>query len=170
MADPEEPIVQEIKNITKKKGKMTSEDRREVARLEWYGGMYTNGSSAPVMPTQNIKRCLVEAAKMTREGKSVGRALAFADMYVPIQFTGPKDIDELFALPQHRHRSVVLRGKSVRVRPCFPEWSLAAPVELIETALDLDALERIVEAAGMVEGLGDNRINGYGRFVGTVEG
>ena len=35
--------------------------------------------------------------------------------------------------------------------------------------MDLDTFERITERAGRAVGLGDNRVNGYGRFKATVE-
>jgi hypothetical protein len=48
-------------------------------------------------------------------------------------------------------------------------WALEVEGLFIEDAgLNIDELEHIVELAGLVEGIGDNRVNGYGRFVGTV--
>jgi hypothetical protein len=39
----------------------------------------------------------------------------------------------------------------------------------VTETLDLDDFEAIVQAAGVVEGLGDNRINGMGRFTALVK-
>lgn len=171
LADPQDKITKAIAKITAKKRKMTEEDRAEVERLEWYGGLYTNGDAGPVMPTKNIKRCLVETGKVTRQGKDVGRALAFVTLHVPIIYDGPQNIDELYEDERFRNRSVVgvQRAKTVRVRPCFPEWSIVTKVEVIETILDVDDVAMILERAGMMEGLGDNRINGYGRFEGSLK-
>jgi len=35
--------------------------------------------------------------------------------------------------------------------------------------LNFDELQRIVELAGVVEGIGDNRVNGYGRYSAVVK-
>jgi hypothetical protein len=52
----------------------------------------------------------------------------------------------------------------MRVRPCFPRWALVADAILLESVMDVDDLRRVADLAGKAEGLGDNRINGYGRF------
>jgi hypothetical protein len=38
-----------------------------------------------------------------------------------------------------------------------------------DAGVNYDELNRIVELAGTIEGIGDNRVNGYGRFVGTID-
>jgi hypothetical protein len=55
------------------------------------------------------------------------------------------------------------------MRPKFPRWALDVDGLFVEDAgLAFDELERLVELAGIVEGIGDNRVNGYGRFAGKV--
>jgi hypothetical protein len=168
LADPDDEFVKAIAELTGKR-KKTEDDRRAVAKLEWHGGLYVNGAG-PVWPTANIRRCLVEAAKVTKQGKQVGRALAFADVDVPIAYEGPRELDQLYERPEFHHRASVRIGSSrtMRTRPCFPRWALAADFTLVTEALDPDDLERVIERAGVIEGLGDNRINGYGRFEGKV--
>lgn len=171
LVDPDDPIVQEIAAINAKGKGRTQDDRHAVERLEWFGGMYTSPDHlGPVMPTANIRKCIVEAAKITKKGKAIERALAFHDLNVPIAYDGPRDLDQLFANPAHHHRTTVRIGTSrvMRVRPQFPHWAIVADAVLLEDVLDLVWLQRIVEQAGLSEGLGDNRRNGYGRFVGEV--
>jgi hypothetical protein len=167
LADPDNPIVQEIASYTSKR-KKTEDDRRAIERLEWFGGLYTDEGRI-VMPTANIRRCIVEAGKITRQGTQFARALNFSDLFVPLVYEGPQDPRELFTLPQFHDRSAVgIQGKrTMRVRPKFPKWALVASVNLLESVVDLDDFRRSIEMAGKAIGLGDNRINGFGRF--TVE-
>jgi len=90
---------------------------------------------------------------------------------VPLIHDGPSSIDELFADPRFTSRlSVGVQGKRVmRVRPKFPVWSMKLTGLFIEDAgMNFAELQRLVELAGQVEGIGDNRVNGYGRFIGEV--
>lgn len=170
LSDPDNEFAQEMKAINSKR-KKTEDDRRAVERLEWYGGLYTAiGFPGPVLPTANLRRCLNEAAKVTRQGKQVERSVMFVALYVPIAYDGPSGIDDLFERKEHHNRASVKIGTSriMRVRPCFPTWAIVAEAELIEEVMDPDDLRRILSRAGIMEGLGDNRRNGYGRFAGEV--
>jgi hypothetical protein len=57
----------------------------------------------------------------------------------------------------------------MRTRPKFYPWALQVSGLFVEDAgLNPDEFIRIVELAGIVEGIGDNRVNGYGRFEAKV--
>ena len=57
----------------------------------------------------------------------------------------------------------------MRVRPQFNPWAMSVNGLFIEDAgLNINEFKAIVDLAGLVEGIGDNRVNGYGRFVGEV--
>jgi hypothetical protein len=57
----------------------------------------------------------------------------------------------------------------MRVRPSFFPWSIVVDGLFVEdVGMNLDELVRLVDLAGIVEGMGDNRVNGYGRFTATV--
>jgi hypothetical protein len=170
LVDPNYQLSREIKIITDKK-KMTDEDLDRLAMLEWYGGLYeTNGEIS--QPTSKVRKCLINTARMSRLGKAVERSLSFRDMNVPLEYEGSKDIDELFANPRYHSRlSVGIGTKRVmRVRPSFFPWGLSVSgFFMTDAGLKTDELRRIVELAGTIEGIGDNRVNGYGRFVGKME-
>jgi hypothetical protein len=170
LSDPDDPITKAIAEITSKR-KKTDEDRKEIGRLEWFGGLYTvDGIAGPVMPTGNLRKCLIQAAKISRLGTAVQRALHFHDLYVPIIYDGPKDAEHLSKDTSYIHRASVGVGQNrvIRVRPQFPSWAIVASAELLEDVLGMDDLKLIVARAGLIEGLGDNRVNGYGRFEGQV--
>jgi len=58
----------------------------------------------------------------------------------------------------------------MRVRPQFFPWALTVSgVFVTDAGLNVDELKRIVDLAGRVEGIGDNRVNGYGRFTAELE-
>jgi len=170
MVDPNFELNREIKSLTKKRQK-TDEDLSKIEELEWFGGLYTL-DGVVVQPTSKVRKCLIEAARISKQGKNVERAVMFSDVYVPLIYEGPKDIKELFKHKEfHSRLSVVVGGKRImRVRPSFFPWALIVDGIFVEDAgLNFDDLVRIVELAGIVQGIGDNRINGYGRFEGKVK-
>lgn len=175
MVDPEFEINRQIKILTGKR-KKTDEDLKAIERLEWYGGLYTEtnggGKALVVQPTSKLRKCLINTGKISKSGKMVERSVSFTQLNVPLIYDGPQDIDELFANKKfHSRLSVGVSGKRVmRVRPQFFPWAMVVDGLFIEDAgLNFDELERIVAMAGLIEGIGDNRVNGYGRFIGTVE-
>lgn len=170
MVDPEFEINVRLKELTSKR-KKTQEDLKQIERLEWYGGLYED-NGVIVQPTSKPRKCIIGTARINKLGKSMERALSFTSLYVPMIYDGPKKIDDLFNDPRFTSRlSVGLSGKRVmRVRPQFPAgWQLVLDGVFIEDAgVNFDEFVRTVEMAGVVEGIGDNRINGYGRFIGKV--
>lgn len=169
MVDPEFELNRQIKEITAKRRK-TDADLQAIERLEWWGGLY-HEHGVVVQPTSKVRKCLVNAGKISKQGKSVERALSFKSLNVPLIHTGPSDLNALFADKRfHSRLSVGVGMKRVmRVRPKFFPWQIVVQGIFIEDAgLNIDELVRIVELAGVVEGIGDARAIGYGRFAGKV--
>jgi len=174
LVDKENPLTRQIAALATKR-KKTDEDMKAIERLEWYGGLYTapleDGGVMIVQPTAKVRKCLINTARISKMGKMVERALSLNDLTVPLRYDGPPDIDTLFAdATYHSRLSVVVGGKRVmRVRPHFPKWEIAvAGIFAEDVGMNIDDLERIVALAGVVEGIGDNRVNGYGRFRGAM--
>lgn len=169
LARPDDEFTKAIAHLTSKRSKKTDEDRLEISRLEFCGSLYID-AGGPYIPAANIRRCFIEAARIRRKGKSVERALIPAQMAGYLEYKGPRDANGLWEDERYRYSAVVTvnRAKTPRMRPQFPEWSLSLAWELLTDTLDLDDLEEIVRAAGFVEGLGDNRTNGFGRFTASV--
>lgn len=164
LADPDNPIVTEISTYTGKR-KKTEDDRRAIERLEWFGGLYVD-DGVPVMPTGNIRKSIIQSGKISKQGLMVSRALNFTSLNVPIAHGGPGDLEALYRDKEYSNRSAVgISGKrTMRVRPQFTKWVIIADALLLEDVMDISDLTRVAERAGAAEGLGDNRINGYGRF------
>lgn len=173
MLDPEFELTRAIKAITNKR-KKTDEDLRQIEKLEWHGGLYTSNGSGPpklVQPSSKVRKCLIETARINKQGKQVERAVSFSELFVPLQYEGPTDLDKLYEDGRFTSRLPVVIGQKrvMRVRPSFMPWGLKLPGFFVEDAgLNFDELERIVEMAGVVQGIGDNRVNGYGRFEAKV--
>jgi hypothetical protein len=169
LADPLNSFSKAIAKITAKGSKMTDDDRFEVARLEFAGGLYT-GTQGPFQPAPNIIRCMANAAKITRQGRDVERALIPTAVELPLKYKGPRDPVALWENELFRYPTSVKvgRGRVQRMRPRFPDWSLKGEFELLTDALDYEDFASIAEQAGLIEGLGDNRRNGFGRFTTKV--
>lgn len=169
MVDNEYEITREIKSLTAIR-KKTDVHMEQIAKLEWYGGLYEQNGIV-VQPTSKVRKCIINSARISKLGKAIERALSFNTLYVPLIYDGPKNIDELFADKRfHSRLSVGVGAKRVmRVRPQFFPWKLKIDGLFVEDAgINLDEFIKIVELAGIVEGMGDNRVNGYGRFLATV--
>lgn len=169
LADPAFSITKEIKATTAKR-KKTDEDHSQIAKLEWYGGMYER-DGVVVQPVSKLRKCLINAAKIMKLGKGIERTLNFDSVEVPLEYDGPKEIDKLYKSGKYTDRSsVVVSGRRVmRTRPKFFPWALSVSgVFIVDAGVNVDDLQRIIALAGTVEGIGDNRVNGYGRFTATL--
>lgn len=173
MVDPEFDLNRQIKALTSKR-KKTDDDLAMIERLEWFGGIYTEATTKGVIvvqPSSKLRKCLVEAARISKMGKQVERGLSFNSLNIPLGFDGPQDLEKLWESGRYKSRlSVGVAGKRImRVRPQFLPWSLTAKAELLTDVLNLDDLTAIANLAGIAVGIGDNRINGYGRFTAEVK-
>lgn len=170
LADPDNEFAKEISNYTSKRRK-TEEDRVGISHWEWLGGLYL-GEGGPVIPTQNVKKSLIQTGKISRLGTAVQRAFIPIGLEVPLEYDGPRTPSELWELKRFVHRAPAKVGTStvIRTRPCFPDWAITVEAEVLTDVLDLDDFTDLVARAGIVEGLGDGRSMGYGRYTGVVKG
>lgn len=169
LADPDNEFSRAISQITGKR-KKSEEDRAAIARLEFLGGLYI-GQGGLVVPTQNFRKSLIEAAKVKKLGKAVQRSVHMHGLDVPLIYTGPKDPEALWADKKFVHRAPAKVGTStvVRTRACFTEWSATFDAEVLTDVLDIDEFERLCSSAGVVEGIGDGRSMGFGRYSAIVK-
>lgn len=169
LANPDNEFAKAIAAITSKR-KKTEEDRQEMSRLEWFGGIYAD-NDGPFMPSTNIHKCFVETAKIHRLAKAVVRGVVMYHLQDSLDYDGPTSIESLWKLPQFRFVTPAkVMGKTViRTRPCFPKWVVTTEVELLTDVLDEQQFRDLVALAGLIEGLGDGRSKGYGRFTAVVK-
>jgi hypothetical protein len=168
MADPTNPLVRRIKEITSKGSKkLTDADYEERDRLEWDAGLYWDTKDGLIMPSDNIERCIQLGAQKSRIGKDVQAAVFCATPHAVINHAGPKDKDKLYADPRYTLRKGVAVQKSriIRIRPMIPtEWSMTFDIEFDEGIVNPKNLLKAMADAGSLVGIGDWRPK-FGRFL-----
>lgn len=169
LANPFDEMTKNIAAITGKRTK-TEEDKLEIARLEWQGGLYWDELLGPYIPGANVKRCFMNAATQGKLGKAFRGGLIPLDAEIPLVYPGPRDIEGLWAAGTFLDaRSTRIGGKKVwRARPRFNEWGIVTTMFVNTLLVNLDALRLYTAQAGVTEGLGDYRPT-FGRFLCDVE-
>jgi hypothetical protein len=169
--DPLNPFTVAIKAITRKGSrKMTDADYAKLEELEWKAGLYWSEEDGLVMPGDNIEGCIRSGARKSRMGKDVEAAVFCSEAEVPIEYEGPRGIEELRLDPRFTLRKgVALNGvRVIRVRPMVPTgWRLVFGLEYDETIIDEKNLVKVMVDAGALCGLGDWRPK-FGRFLVEV--
>lgn len=168
LANPLDPAAKAMKAISSKRVK-TDDDHEEMARLEHFGSLYYDSEIGPYIPGQNIERCLVDAAKVTKSGVKVTRGVFVSTNVNPLAYKGPRTPDGLWADENFRHMASVKvqQNRVMRCRPLFREWRTEAEGTLDTAILSFEELQSIADTAGQMIGLGDYRPR-YGRFTAKV--
>jgi hypothetical protein len=170
LVDPLDTVVKQIRVVSAKRRK-TDDDHAEMAHLEWLGGIYFQPEVGPFIPAPNLQKCLVEGARLSKDGKKIERGVFIETMVIPLRYDGPRDPETLFADKRFVHRTPVKVGTArvMRTRPVFPRWAAEATGQFDSAVIDLADLRNAAATAGSMIGLGDGRPT-YGRFITTLEG
>lgn len=168
LADPLDETVRAIAAISKKRNK-TDADHLEIARLEFLGGLYTNGNG-PCLPAWNILRCLQDGAKRHKRGVDVLRGVHPRADHADVLYDGPRDPDAMWKSGEFSLRKTVgiQRSRTMRTRPIFTDWTVELPVEVDPVVFDLDTLANLWHDSGVYAGIGEMRPV-YGRFAATIK-
>jgi hypothetical protein len=183
LADPLDAFPQAIAAVSKKRNKTTA-DHRDMARLEFFGGLYTtpaydapeetlpaaNDGHVPCLPAWNVVRCLQDGAKRHKRGSDVPRGIHPLAQVATLIYDGPNDPRELWTDGGYALRKTVgvQRARTVRTRPMFTDWRGELAVEVDPVVFDVHTLRVAWKDAGLYCGIGDMRPI-QGRFVGTIE-
>ena len=164
LASPRDPFARKLKELNSKV-KKTEEDLLEIARVEFYGGMYHDAEFGPYIPPFNLLRCITSGARASRGGKKVERGVAIAAPILPLLYEGPRDLEKLWLDDAHVdiRSAAVQRSRVDRCRPIFRDWAIEADLVLDPGIITLEEFKSFAEAAGKFEGLGDFRAQ-FGRF------
>lgn len=162
--DPTDPHVKAMREITSKR-KKTETDLEELKRLEFLAGIYCD-TKGPYIPAEWLESTIRDGAKKNRLGKASTAAVFCTEDRFHLEFKGPKAPDKLFLDSKFvdTRGVVVSRARVLRTRPIFPKWSLAFSVMLNTEVMDVADLERSLQNAGVLVGLGDYRPK-FGRFL-----
>ncbi len=182
LADPLDSVTRLMGSISGKR-KKTEADHRDLARVEFFGGLYTTGKieaidgelvtptgAVPAIPAWNLLRCLQDGAKRHKRGPDVLRGIHPIGEWAALEYEGPTDPDEMWKSQRFvLRKGVGMRGSRImRTRPIFSEWIASLRIEVDMEVFDIDTLSQMWSEAGRYSGLGDMRPV-YGRFCGTID-
>ena len=163
LANPLDPFARDLKKLTGKRGK-TDADLEEIGKREFYGGLYWNSEAGPHIPDMMMQRVVEEGAKKYKLGKAFKSAV-FVEGDAKLDYTGPRDVEGLWADKNFTHQSMVKVGtsKTLRTRPMFQQWEATVKVVYDESVVEESQVVAAMESAGRFVGVGDWRPR-YGRF------
>ena len=173
LANPLNPWARKMADLRGTPSKRRTEKwHEEMAYVSFMGAFYeipdVNGVG---LPAENVRRSLIDAAKASRLGTQVQRALMVTTPAIPLIFDGPKDPEKMWETGNF-HLTRMIRGTggaSPTTYPIFREWAVKVPFDLDESLLNVRDLTEIAERAGRIEGLGASRKQGYGRYQALIE-
>lgn len=162
-------------NTAKKvKGADKEEALGEMARIEWEGGLYhteTDGEADGIgayLPAGNLYKAIIEAARLTKEGKSVEQGLSMVGTRFAVEYEGPRDIRGMWEADRFCDIRMVVVGRSKvpRARPIFHSWRARFAVWVDPEMCTPDRVPAFVRSAGLYKGVGEARTGamGMGRF------
>ena len=168
LADPLDPIVNDLAKVTAKRMK-TCADHEEIARIEWYGGLWLS-DGRPCIPPEALEATFIAAARSRKKGKQACAGL-LVDGPALLDYEGPKDPDELWKDKRFRlrHGVRVNKARMMRTRPLFGNWSAMFVTTFLPTLLNRAEVIEIFRVAGFLQGIGDWRPK-YGKFAVEVLG
>lgn len=163
LADPLNKTTQDIKKISGKRAK-TDADMAQMAKLEWYGGMYLKDGK-PCIPGEVLEAMLTSAAKKVKRGSQVQYGLVCPDVFMLKYPDVDKTLDELWDIEDYRKTCGVRvqRNRIMRTRPQFTNWELTFKVVYDPDTFNERDIKELVEIAGSKIGLCDWRPK-FGQF------
>lgn len=135
--------------------------------------LYIGNDGNPMIPQPNMFRCLIDAGKYFKSGKSkvttmksslIPACLEIEGVELPILHKEPWEVDT------RPVRIPATGGRILCYRPKFNDWSLCFTMHLDDDVMTCELLREILDAAGKRIGLGDFRPDckgPFGKFVVT---
>ena len=171
LASPMDPFAKRLAALTSAKtsSKRTDQDRIEIARVEFEGGLYHTEEDGPYIPGKWVSKNLLDAARRGRRGKMVeeGVMVDMGCLVNPLLYRGPRDVEGLWGDGESEYVNFetvrVGMAKVDRCRPIFNEWGFEIDFDVEESVLDFGTFKDIAEIGSRL-GIGDYRTGGYGRF------
>ena len=168
LVDPLHPLKKAMERITAKRTNKTDEDHESIAQIEMAAALYYDDDLGVYLPDDNVLKCLIEAARLTKEGKNVERGVRIAETKLPLKFAGgPLDREQLCKSQAHRYRKpvVISRQRVIRTRPIFRDWAIDVTLHFDpQVVKQADLLVNWARIAGDMVGMGNRRIGKGGQF------
>lgn len=146
---------------------------RGTAREQAEPKLYTDESGNIGIPQPNLFRCIMDAGKYFKAGRSkvttqksslIPACLTIEQVFMPLTFDGDWQVDT------RPVRIPATGGRILAHRPMFEKWGLQFEAELDTSIIGEAMFREIVDAAGKRIGLGDFRPDTkgpFGKFVVT---
>lgn len=163
LASKLDEIARQMAEVAGKRRK-TDDDLAELARLEFFGGVYETTDGLVGLPSWNVFRSFQDGGRQHKLGRHVERALVPMTDVVVIHHDGPSKPADAWEARCVDQRSVkVGTNKVTRTRPAFANWSLDVQFALDTEILNYDDLVMVADTAGRLIGIGDYRPR-FGRY------
>lgn len=160
--DPTDPLMRKLKAVTDRR-KKSDDDRAQMDRLEFELNLYAN-AQGPYVPDSHILGALRRGASVSRRGRDVGAGVDVVETEIPLEYEGPRTIEELYQQRYVDRRPARINSARVfRVRPIFRDWRLRFTL-LVDLAIIGEAdVREALDIAGARQAIGDYRPR-FGRF------
>ncbi len=135
--------------------------------------LYTDEKGKPIIPQPNLYRCIIDAGKFFKNGKSKVTTIKSSLIPSCVDLEGlafPIKHSEAWQVDTRPVRIPATGGRILAHRPCFNDWSLSFTVFLDNEVMSETLFRDIVDKAGSAIGLGDFRPDckgPFGKFVVT---
>lgn len=120
-----------------------------------------SGYSDPYLPAQSLQRCIRDGATAWKLGKDTFRAIV-VENDAHLEYDGPKDARLMYDDKRFVSSARTKRG-TIAVRVRIPQWSASYSMLVNDEIIDPMTLAKIIDRAGIAEGLGTWRPM-HGRF------
>lgn len=121
-----------------------------------------SGFSDPVLPAQNLQRCIRDGATAWKLGKDTKRAIV-VENDAELIYDGPRDAALMYEDPRFVSIAPTGRGTTA-VRLRLPAWEATYRLFVNDEIIDPQTLGKILDRSGIAEGLGTWR-PANGRFI-----
>lgn len=178
LADPLNPMTKKYKKLTSIMGKAkTDEVILAIAEQQYKCGIYWDEEVGVYVPAVNIRKCLEEGAKASRDGPKVRRGVFIKDPKIALEYTCDSVAfggtnkrrmtpDQLWKDGRFLDKRAVVVNKSriMCYRPKFTDWSLTVDVFYDPDVAEAEGLLSYFTVAGKYIGLGGYRPDKGGMF------
>jgi hypothetical protein len=177
LANPLDPYTMAMGSKSGKR-KKTIEDIKELARIEWEGGLYLYDGEIKI-PMRVVNKTMERGATKQKNGTLWKTGCMVMDDYCKFDYPGAKikcngskdipnpDLDKYYE--NHNHQTIVRVGQAslLRTRPIFNDWTLETTIVFEPNVINRETVIQCAQDAGRLAGIGDWRIEkggGFGRF------
>jgi hypothetical protein len=165
LANPFNEYAQALSKLTHKKGK-SLDDHKEIARVEFHGGLYFDDKAGPYVPGHCLMKMLVMGARRRKLGKQFEQMVQIGGAVNPLIYVGPRTREGLWEAGTFVDQRLVgvNTARTLRTRPLFLDWSVSFQIVVLDGAVNGSDVQAALEAAESI-GLLDGRPTYAGQFV-----